>query len=98
VSRCGGVGVEMRVARRAARRGISFSPMTGMNSAISLAASLHAAAAQRSVGVEYNPFTNPIQSELAAGLDSPRGGSIGVPSGPGLGITIDERFVSSHLA
>ncbi len=98
VSRCGGVGVEMGVAKRASRRGIGFSPMTGMNSAISLAASVHAAAARRSVGVEYNPFTNPIQSELAVGLDKPRGGSIRVPSGHGLGITVDERFVRSHLA
>jgi len=98
VSRCGGVGVEMQAAQRAARQGIVFSPMTGMNSAVSLAASLHAAAARRSVGVEYNPFTNPIQSELADGLDEPRNGRIGVPSGHGLGISIDERFVRSHQA
>ena len=98
VSRCGGVGVEMEAALRAARCGMGFSPMTGMNSAVSLAASLHVAAARKSVGVEYNPFANPIQSELAEGLERPRAGMVRVPSGHGLGIMIDKRFVKSHSA
>jgi D-galactarolactone cycloisomerase len=96
VSRCGGVGVEMEVAKMAAAEGIGFSPMTGMNSAVSLAASLHAAAARTSVGVEYNPFTNPLQTGLASGLGEPRDGKIRVPKGPGLGIDVDMRFVRSH--
>lgn len=96
VSRCGGFRVEFEVARRAAGKGIGFSPMTGMNSAVSLAASLHAASTTSSLGVEYNPFTNPLQTELASGLGEPRNGSIGVPSGPGLGIEVDARFIRAH--
>lgn len=96
VSRCGGVGVEIEVARRARARGIDFSPMTGMNSVVSLAASLHVAAAVGTVGVEYNPFQNPLQTELAAGVDPPRGGRVGVPTAPGLGVDLDQRFVRSH--
>jgi L-alanine-DL-glutamate epimerase-like enolase superfamily enzyme len=96
VSRCGGIGVEVEVAKRAKALRIDFSPMTGMNSAISLAASLHAAAVADTVGVEYNPFPNPIQTELATGLDSPHKGRMRVPSRPGLGVEIDERFVRSH--
>jgi D-galactarolactone cycloisomerase len=96
VSRCGGVGMEMEVASRAAAMGIAFSPMTGMNSAVSLAASLHAAAAHESVGVEYNPFPNPLQTELASGLAEPRGGKLLVPKKPGLGIEVDRRFVRAH--
>ena len=96
VSRCGGLGVVMDVAKRAAAKGIAFSPMTGMNSAVSLAASLQAAAACPSIGVEYNPFDNPLQTELASGLEPPSGGSMKVPSGPGLGITIDARYVKEH--
>lgn len=96
VSRCGGVGVEMEVAGRARRLGIRFSPMTGMNSSVSLAASIHAASAIPSLGVEYNPFVNPLQTELAAGIEAPRGGEIRVPSGDGLGIEVDMRFVRSH--
>jgi D-galactarolactone cycloisomerase len=97
VSRCGGVGVLVDVATRAAARDIEFSPMTGMNSAVSLAASVHVASARPSVGVEYNPFPNPLQTELATGLGSPKGGSLDVPRGYGLGITVDFRFVKDHL-
>lgn len=98
VSRCGGLKTETEVARRAEALGVSFSPMTGMNSAVSLAASLHAASAFRSVGVEFNPFANPLQTELAHGIEDPAGGGIRVPTGPGLGIEVDERFVRTHLA
>ncbi len=97
-SRCGGVHVEVEVAKRARARGIAFSPMTGMNSTISLAASVHAASAVGSVGVEYNPFPNPIQSELASGIEEPREGRIRVPTGYGLGIEMEERFVRSSSA
>ena len=96
VSRCGGVGVEMEVAEKARASGIDFSPMTGMNSAVSLAASLHAASARRSVGVEYNPFPNPLQTELASGIEPPKRGEMKVPTGDGLGIEVDLRFVRAH--
>ena len=96
VSRCGGVAIEMEVAEKGGARGVSFSPMTGMNSAISLAASLHAASARPSIGVEFNPFPNPLQTELAAGLEAPRGGKIAVPHGHGLGISVDLAFVRKH--
>jgi D-galactarolactone cycloisomerase len=98
VSRCGGVHVEVTVAKMARARGIGFSPMTGMNSVVSLAASIHAASAVGSVGAEYNPFPNPIQTELATGIEEPREGRIRVPTGPGLGIEIDRRFVRSNAA
>ena len=96
VSRCGGLGVQVDVARRAARKGIAFSPMTGLNSVVSLAASLHAASACPSVGVEYNPFPNPLQTELAIGLGKPSKGSIKTPRGHGLGISVDMRFIRAH--
>jgi L-alanine-DL-glutamate epimerase-like enolase superfamily enzyme len=96
VSRCGGIGVEVEVARSASLRRIAFAPMTGMNSAVSLAASLHAASACRAIGVEYNPFTNPLQTELATGVGNPSDGSIETPTGHGLGLTVDSRFVKAH--
>ena len=96
VSRCGGIGVQIDVARRAARKAISFSPMVGMNSILSLAASIHAASVCGSVGVEYNPFPNPLQTDLGDGIARPSGGSIEVPKGPGLGVTVDRRFVKAH--
>ena len=96
VSRCGGLGIEMDVASRASEKGIRFSPMTGMNSAVSLAASLQAASARDSVGVEYNPFPNPLQTELASGIEPPKEGRIRIPTGNGLGIEVDFRFVKAH--
>jgi L-alanine-DL-glutamate epimerase-like enolase superfamily enzyme len=96
VSRCGGVEVTANVAKRAAERGLGFSPMTGMNSALSLAASLQVASAFPTVAVEYNPFPNPLQTELVEDLPEPSGGTIRVPSGPGLGVTVDRRFVKTH--
>ena len=96
VSRCGGIGVAMDVAKRAERKQVGFSPMTGMNSAISLAASLHLASAHPSIGVEFNPFPNPLQSELVEGLPEPKGGMMPVPTGPGLGVSVDLRFVKTH--
>jgi D-galactarolactone cycloisomerase len=96
VSRCGGVGVLMDAAERAGRMGIGFSPMTGMNSAISVAASLQGASARQSLGVEFNPFTNPLQSGLATGIGEPKNGTIKVPGGYGLGIEVDTSFVKAH--
>jgi L-alanine-DL-glutamate epimerase-like enolase superfamily enzyme len=96
VSRCGGLGVQIDVARKAAKMGILFSPMVGMNSVLSLAASIHAASVCPSVGVEYNPFPNPLQTELGEGLGKPSRGTIEVPRRPGLGISVDKRFVKAH--
>jgi L-alanine-DL-glutamate epimerase-like enolase superfamily enzyme len=98
VSRCGGIGTELLVGRLAARRKLGFSPMTGMNSAISLAASIHVASTVPSLGVEYNPFANPLQTDLAAGLPTPRSGKLRVPSGPGLGLEVDSSFVRRNAA
>ncbi len=98
VSRCGGIGVAWGVSQDAARRGIRFSPMLGMNSAVSLAASLQlAAAAGKLIGVEYDPFDNPLLNELSPGFPRLRGGKLQVPDGNGLGIEVDMRFVKKNL-
>jgi len=93
VSRCGGIGTELLVGKLAAREKLGFSPMTGMNSAISLAASIHVASSVPSLGVEYNPFANPLQTELAEGLPEPKAGKLEVPRRPGLGLDVDMRYV-----
>ncbi|HMD79031.1 MAG TPA: mandelate racemase/muconate lactonizing enzyme family protein [Nitrososphaerales archaeon] len=96
VSRCGGVGVETEVAKQAAERRLGFSPMTGMNSALSLAASLQVAAAFPSIAVEFNPFPNPLLTDLVDDLPEPSNGSVRVPTRPGIGVTVDGRFVKAH--
>jgi len=96
VSRCGGVSVEMKAGMKANQVGIGFSPMTGMNSGLSLAASLHAASARHAEAVEYNPFVNPLQTELVHGLPEPRSGEVSAPQGPGLGVEVDVGFLKAH--
>ena len=99
VSRCGGIGVAWEVAAEAARHGIRCSPMVGMNSAVSLAASLQVAAAARNLwGVEYDPFGNPLLSELSPGFPQLKGGELLLPKGDGLGLEIDMRFIKGNLA
>ena len=72
--------------------------MLGMNSAVSLAASLQlAAAAGKLVGAEYDPFGNPLLNELSPGFPRLRGGKLLVPEGIGLGIEVDMRFVKKNL-
>ncbi|HKT22092.1 MAG TPA: hypothetical protein VJR06_05740, partial [Nitrososphaerales archaeon] len=61
-------------------------------------ASIHVASVAGSVGVEYNPFANPLQTELASGVGEPKGGAIGVPRGDGLGLEVDLRFLKKHSA
>lgn len=96
VSRCGGIGTELLAGKLAAQAGLGFSPMTGMNSAVSVAASIHVASAVPSLGVEYNPFANPLQTDLASGLPQPKSGKLAVPRGPGLGVEVDMRFVRRY--
>jgi D-galactarolactone cycloisomerase len=95
VSRCGGIGVEAEVGRRAREHGLGFSPMTGMNSALSLAASLHVAAITATVGVEANPFPNPLVDRLLVEPLHRAGGNFEVPEAPGLGVEVDERFLAA---
>ncbi len=98
VSRCGGIACEARVAREASKKGIAFSPMVGANSALSLAASMHVAAALGTIGVEYDVFDNPLVSQLTPGFPELSAGEIAVPRGPGLGVDVDWRFVKANLA
>ncbi len=99
VSRCGGIGVAWKVSEEAARHRVAFSPMVGMNSAVSLAASLQVAAAASNLsGVEYDPFGNPLVSELSPGFPELKEGELVLPRGDGLGLEIDVGFLRRHSA
>ena len=98
VSRCGGILTERSVAARAEKDGTAFSPMVGANSSISLAASLQVASRSRCIAVEYDAFDNPLVTQLTPGFPDIRNGELVVPEGDGLGIEVDEGFVSSHIS
>jgi D-galactarolactone cycloisomerase len=98
VSRCGGVGVAWEVSRLSARHGIAFSPMVGMNSSISLAASIQlASASSNAAEVEYDPFGNPLVEGLTPGFPELKSGRLVVGRGEGLGVDVDMAFLRKHL-
>ena len=98
VSRCGGIGTDFAVAARAETAGMGFSPMRGLNSALSVAASLQVASAVNCMAIEHDAFGNPLVEDLVPGFPSIKEGKMEVPSKPGLGVEVDEAFVSSHSA
>lgn len=98
VSRCGGVSVSWQVSRKALRKGIAYSPMVGMNSAVSLAASLQLAAASGNAkSIEFNPFGNPLVDELCPEFPVLRHGRLQLPKGDGFGVAVDMNFIRKHL-
>ncbi len=98
VSRSGGIGVSWSIATKARKLGIGYSPMIGMNSALSLAASLHVAAASSNCKeTEFDPYDNPLVSELCPGFPRLKRGELEVPTGHGLGVEVDFGFVKKNL-
>jgi L-alanine-DL-glutamate epimerase-like enolase superfamily enzyme len=96
VTKCGGISEARRIGRAAEDHGIRFVPH-GWNTALGLAADLHLVSAfPRSDLVEYLTGS-PFIDEIAAGgwrLDAE--GMLPVPTGPGLGVTLDPDAVRKY--
>lgn len=97
VCRAGGLSECRRIAQLADVFGAGFAPHVSIGSAIQFAASAHIAAATPNfVIMEYwigeNPIGNPV-------LDTPlrlEDGMLVVPSGPGMGLEINEAALLRH--
>ena len=96
VTKVGGISEERRIAWMAEDRGVRFIPH-GWNTALGLAADLQLASAMpRTDMVEYLSGS-PFIDELPVGgwkLDSD--GMLPIPTGPGLGVTLDLDAVERH--
>jgi D-galactarolactone cycloisomerase len=96
VTKVGGISEERRIAWMAEENGIRFIPH-GWNTAVGLAADLHLASASRDTDiVEYltgSPFIDDIV-ENKWELDD--NGMLVVPSGPGLGISLNLDAVEKY--
>jgi L-alanine-DL-glutamate epimerase-like enolase superfamily enzyme len=96
VTKVGGISEERRIAWMAEDNGIRFVPH-GWNTALGLAADLHLASAiQNTKMVEYisgSPFVDDIVATPWK-LDS--SGMLAVPTGPGLGVSIDLDAVEKY--
>lgn len=101
VAICGGIGEALFVADLAALRGRLCVPHA-WGGAILLAATLQLLAVLRepaelpgadSPVLEVDRFENPLRTELWGGEVQPVDGLIDIPSGPGLGLAVDDEFV-----
>ncbi len=100
VCRTGGITELARIATLTDTFGIGFTPHVSIGSAIHFAASFHlAAAAPNLIQMEYwfgeNPLGDAILTRPALSV---KDGFVRVPTGPGLGIDIDEEKLLTHTA
>lgn len=102
VTRSGGITETWRIAELAAAHNVAYAPHVGWSGGICVAASLHLAAAAESFrSFECMVFDNPLRTALCQPLvgDSTQleDGQLRVPQSPGLGVTLDQQILRSHL-
>jgi L-alanine-DL-glutamate epimerase-like enolase superfamily enzyme len=91
-----GITGSWRVIRAAAAAGLSWNAHA-WSSALDTAASLHlAAATDNTLLMELKPVPSPMQDELVAMPIHQVDGWVDVPSGPGLGLEVDESVVRGY--
>ncbi|MFC5752741.1 mandelate racemase/muconate lactonizing enzyme family protein [Actinomadura rugatobispora] len=94
-AKTGGVTTALAVGRAAAAHGTGFSPHC-YSGALGLTAAAHVAAAAGAAWVELDVRDDPLRTELTVPPPEASGGALRVPSGPGLGVTIDEERAASR--
>jgi L-rhamnonate dehydratase len=95
VTRCGGLSEAVRIARLARERGVACVPHA-WKTGIVKAASLHLNAVLEDAWYqEYCVAETPLNTGLTVErLELDRDGTVAVPRGPGLGVTVDEEVVA----
>ena len=97
VTRCGGITEILRIAQLAGERGVAVVPHA-WKSGIVKAASLHVnAVLPDALFQEYCVAQTPLNTSLTRErLPIDRDGLVAVPSGPGLGVSLDEQVVEHY--
>jgi L-rhamnonate dehydratase len=96
VARVGGISEASRIATLAETRSVRMIPHC-WSTDILVAATLHVIATVRDCPyLEYNVTANPLRRELLTHPIRPRDGIVTVPTGPGLGIEINEDTVQRY--
>ena len=98
---CGGILACMEVAALAKAHDLAVVPHVGGLTAVGVAAGLHLAAAIEPELLEYDPDPyQPLRDELLVdpifGMGRVENGHMAVPTGPGLGIRIDESILEAY--
>lgn len=96
IARVGGISEALRIAAHAEARNVRVIPHC-WSTDILVAATLHVIAVLRDCPyLEYNVTDNPLRTDLMKQRLQPEDGMIEVPTGPGLGIELDEGIVAMY--
>ncbi len=98
ICRAGGITEGRRIATVASLHNMKWAAHVSMGSSVHVAAAAHLAAASANFLVfEFSSTPNPVGDALLTTPLHPVGGSLAVPTGPGLGITFDEERLQAHI-
>jgi galactonate dehydratase len=94
---CGGLSIGKKIAALAQKHGILLAPHVSVGP-VALCAALHFGWATANVSTQENfsEYDVPWRSDLVCGWDLVSGGEFGLPTGPGLGIQINEAACAAH--
>ena len=96
IARCAGFTGTRRVAALASAYNLAFAPHTGASGPVCIAATMHlAAAVPNLLTFEDMYIHNPLSSVLKQALPRHADGFIQAPTGPGLGVSLDENAIAS---
>jgi L-alanine-DL-glutamate epimerase-like enolase superfamily enzyme len=99
LSRCGGLTVARQVAALVRDNGIQLVPHSWLTDLLT-AYSLHLISTlERPLFVEFNVAQSRLTRGVCGGaLGLNTDGTVSIPSGPGLGVEVDEEFITAHRA
>jgi galactonate dehydratase len=97
ITQCGGILEVKKIASTAETHGIVVAPHN-VGGAVSTMAVVHLAATLRNAKVieHFNDFVDLEVKQAAAPYPEVRDGRFSLPTGPGLGIEVDEEFIRAH--
>ncbi|HYM69270.1 MAG TPA: mandelate racemase/muconate lactonizing enzyme family protein [bacterium] len=97
LTHCGGLLETKKIAAMAEAYGRVVAPHN-VSGPVGTAAVLHLAACIPNLKIQeyFNDFTDPFVNETASGLPQVTDGYFCLPTGPGLGVTLNEGVVEAH--
>lgn len=97
LTHCGGILETKKIAAVAETHGLLMAPHN-VGASVSTAAALHLAACTPNMKIQeyFNDFAEPFVKASAAGLPEVVDGYFPLPTGPGLGVRLNEDVVEAH--
>jgi L-alanine-DL-glutamate epimerase-like enolase superfamily enzyme len=93
----GGLRIAQQMIQAASERGVGCVITSTIEAGIGLAAELHLAAASPAVTLECGLATLPLLADDLLTEELPvRDGSLAVPTGPGLGVELDQQALNRY--